>query len=46
MHRVFVTGGTGYIGARLMVAALVHAVENPASGVRIVDVPGIRAARG
>jgi hypothetical protein len=29
-----------------MVSALVAAVENPASGVRIVDVPAIRAGRG
>jgi hypothetical protein len=28
-----------------MAAALVHAVENPPEGVRIVDVPAIRAAR-
>jgi hypothetical protein len=26
-----------------MIAALVNAVENPAPGVRIVDVPAIRA---
>jgi hypothetical protein len=29
-----------------MVGALVAAVENPASGVRVVEVPGIRAPRG
>jgi hypothetical protein len=28
-----------------MVAALVHAVESPALGVVVVDVPGIRRAR-
>jgi hypothetical protein len=28
-----------------MVHAIMHAVENPAQGVRIVEVPEIRAAR-
>jgi len=36
----------GLVTVGQMVGALVQAVENPASGVRIVDVPGIRAARG
>jgi uncharacterized protein YbjT (DUF2867 family) len=36
----------GLVTVGQMVAALVQAVDNPASGVRIVDVPGIRAARG
>ncbi|HYK41129.1 MAG TPA: NAD(P)H-binding protein, partial [Thermoanaerobaculia bacterium] len=34
----------GLVTLAQMVAALVHAVENPARGIRIVDVPGIRAA--
>jgi hypothetical protein len=29
-----------------MVSAIVHAVENPARGVRIVEVPEIRRAGG
>jgi uncharacterized protein YbjT (DUF2867 family) len=36
----------GLVTVTQMVGALVAAVENPASGVRIVDVPAIRAARG
>jgi uncharacterized protein YbjT (DUF2867 family) len=36
----------GLVTVGQMVGALVRAIENPASGVRIVDVPGIRAARG
>jgi uncharacterized protein YbjT (DUF2867 family) len=36
----------GLVTVAQMVGALVRAVENPASGVRIVDVPAIRAARG
>jgi uncharacterized protein YbjT (DUF2867 family) len=36
----------GLVTVGEMVAALVQAVENPASAVRVVDVPGIRAARG
>ena len=36
----------GLVTVAQMVNALVAAVENPASGVRIVDVPAIRAARG
>jgi uncharacterized protein YbjT (DUF2867 family) len=34
----------GLVTLRQMLAALVWAVENPPEGVRIVDVPGIRAA--
>ena len=34
----------GLVTLEQMVAALVHAVENPARGVRIVEVPEIRAA--
>ena len=34
----------GLVTLAQMVAALVHAVENPARAIRIVDVPGIRAA--
>jgi uncharacterized protein YbjT (DUF2867 family) len=34
----------GLVKLRQMLAALVHAVENPARGVRILDVPAIRAA--
>jgi uncharacterized protein YbjT (DUF2867 family) len=36
----------GLVTVGEMVRALVAAVENPASGVRVVDVPPIRAARG
>jgi len=36
----------GLVTVGQMVAALARAVENPAPGVRIVDVPGIRSARG
>jgi uncharacterized protein YbjT (DUF2867 family) len=36
----------GLVTVAQMVNALVAAVENPASGVRIVDVPAIRAVRG
>ena len=36
----------GLVTVAQMVSALVAAVENPASGVRIVDVPAIRAGRG
>ena len=36
----------GLVTVGQMVAALVAAVENPATGVRIVDVPAIRAGRG
>jgi uncharacterized protein YbjT (DUF2867 family) len=36
----------GLVTVAQMVGALVVAVEDPASGVRIVDVPAIRAARG
>lgn len=35
----------GLVTVGQMVGALVAAVENPASGVRLVDVPAIRAAR-
>lgn len=34
----------GLVTLRQMLAALIWAVENPPEGVRIVDVPGIRAA--
>ena len=34
----------GLVTLEQMVAALVHAVETPAQGVRIVKVPEIRAA--
>lgn len=34
----------GLVNWRQMVAALVHAVETPNDGVRVIDVPGIRAA--
>lgn len=34
----------GLVTLRQMVSALVEAVESPARGVRVVDVPGIRAA--
>jgi uncharacterized protein YbjT (DUF2867 family) len=34
----------GLVKLPQMVAALVEAVENPATGIRIVDVPGIRSA--
>lgn len=34
----------GLATLRQMIAALVDAVENPAMGVKVVDVPGIRAA--
>jgi hypothetical protein len=34
----------GLVTRRQMIAALVNAVENPPSGVRIVDVPAIRAS--
>jgi len=78
-RQVFVTGGTGYMGSRLiprllerghgiaalaeripskreaarrlglvtiaqMVNALIHAVENPAKGVEVVEVPKVRTA--
>jgi ABC-type transport system involved in cytochrome c biogenesis permease subunit len=36
----------GLVTLAQMVAALVHAVENPVRGIRIVGVPGIRAAEG
>jgi uncharacterized protein YbjT (DUF2867 family) len=36
----------GLVTLQQMVHALMHAVENPAQGVRIVEVPEIRAARG
>ena len=36
----------GLVTLAQMVSALVRAVEDPAHGVRIVDVPGIRAAEG
>ena len=36
----------GLVTVAQMVSALVAAVEDPASGVRIVDVPAIRAGRG
>jgi 16S rRNA C967 or C1407 C5-methylase (RsmB/RsmF family) len=36
----------GLVTVAQMVSALVAAVEHPASGLRIVDVPAIRAARG
>jgi hypothetical protein len=36
----------GLVTVAQMVGALVAAVKDPASGVRIVDVPAIRAARG
>ena len=51
---MFVTGGTGYLGTRAsarrlvlvtvrqMVRALVHAVEQPAEGIRVLEVPQIR----
>lgn len=74
---VFVAGGTGYIGSRLLplllsrghrvralarpgserklpaglvtigqlLSALVFAVESPARGIRILEVPGLRAAK-
>jgi uncharacterized protein YbjT (DUF2867 family) len=35
----------GLVTLAQMAAALVHAVENPASGVRVVEVPEIRLAR-
>ena len=34
----------GLVKLRQMLAALVHAVENPASGIRIIEVPQIRRA--
>jgi uncharacterized protein YbjT (DUF2867 family) len=34
----------GLVTLAQMVAALVHAVENPVRGIRVVDVPGIRGA--
>jgi hypothetical protein len=34
----------GLVNWRQMVAALVHAVETPNDGVRVIDVPNIRAA--
>lgn len=64
-RNVFVAGGTGFSGSRLvplarghavralarpgseaklLVAALVSAVESPVRGVQVVDVPAIRAA--
>jgi uncharacterized protein YbjT (DUF2867 family) len=36
----------GLVTVAQMVGALVQAVENPASGVKVVDVPAIRATRG
>lgn len=36
----------GLVTLTQMVSALVRAVENPARGIRIVDVPTIRAAEG
>jgi thioester reductase-like protein len=43
-RHVFVTGASGYLGSRL-VMALVTAVENPVSGTRIVEEPQIRRAQ-
>jgi nucleoside-diphosphate-sugar epimerase len=34
----------GLVRLEEMIAALVMAIENPPEGIRIVDVPGIRAA--
>ncbi len=34
----------GLVTQRQMLAALVNAVERPASGIRIVEVPGIRSS--
>jgi hypothetical protein len=34
----------GLVTLAQMLAALVFAVEHPATGIRVVDVPGIRAA--
>jgi nucleoside-diphosphate-sugar epimerase len=34
----------GLVTIRQMIAALVHAVEDPVDGVRVIDVPAIRAA--
>ena len=36
---------SGLVTLRQMTAALVHAVENPAAGIRVVEVPAIRKAR-
>lgn len=35
----------GLVTLPQMIAALVDAIENPADGIRIVDVPAIRRAR-
>jgi uncharacterized protein YbjT (DUF2867 family) len=53
MQTVLVTGGTGFMGANLImqlvrrgyvVYPLVRSVENPAQDVRILGVPEIRGA--
>lgn len=50
---VFVTGGTGFMGRRLIksllarghrVRALVQTIEKPGTGIRILNVPDIRRA--
>jgi uncharacterized protein YbjT (DUF2867 family) len=38
-------GRLGLVTIENMLAALVHAVEHPAHGIEVVDVPGIRARR-
>jgi hypothetical protein len=36
----------GLVTLEQMVCALVHAIENPSHGARVVEVPEIRAGRG
>ena len=42
----YIAGRLGLVRSEQMIAALVEAVEKPAQGVRIVEVPEIRAAAG
>ena len=52
-QHVFLTGGTGHMGSRLiprllvtleqMLQVLTDAVESPATGVRVIEVPEMRA---